>query len=72
MLLALLILDLPTGVAGWFSLVPMPLQLSGAVAAGAVVDFLLCYQWEAFLRLRVSPPQRPPAAVGGTGRATAG
>ena len=54
MLLAALILDFPAGLASWFSLVPMPLRLSGAVAAGAVVDFLLCYQWEALLRLRVS------------------
>lgn len=56
-----LLLDFPGGVASWFSLVPMPRSLSVAVAGGAAIDFVLCYQWESFLRLRVhSPAFAPP------------
>ncbi len=52
-LLVALIADFPQGFCAWFSLVPLPRQLAGAVFCGAILDGALSYGWETFLRKQV-------------------
>lgn len=59
MLFVALTLDIPPGLAKWFSLVPMPRHVSVGIMVGAAVDYILASSWEQLLQ-RVFPAPTPP------------